>query len=234
MSNSLMKEFVVAGVRTGKVRPLGPRQVPSGIWKSPSPGSVAVGVEGMAGDEQGDPRNHGGRDKAVHAYPMAHYADWAADLPALADQFAPGAFGENLVVDGVVEADLCLGDRWRLGTALLEVTQSRQPCWRLNLRFGLPDMARRVQDTGRCGWYFRVLEPGEIGAGQTAQRIARPHPEWNLTRVGQLLYRERLDRDALAAFAALPGLPERWRVMAERRLACGRTEDWTPRLETPA
>lgn len=228
-----MTEFLVAQVRVGRVRPLGPREVPSGIRKSPVRGAVAVGVDGLAGDEQGDRRNHGGRDKAVHAYPLSHHADWIADLPALAGQFEPGAFGENLVAQGVVEADLCLGDLWRLGGTLLEVSQSRQPCWRLNLRFGLPDMARRVQATGRCGWYFRVLEPGEIEAGQTARLVDRPHPDWDLARVGDLLYRECLDRDALAAFAALAGLPERWREMAARRLASGQTEDWTRRLDTP-
>jgi MOSC domain-containing protein YiiM len=136
-------------------------------------------------------------------------------------------------VQDAVESDICLGDRWRLGGALFEVSQARQPCWRLNLRFERQDMARLVQSTGRTGWYFRVLAPGEIAAGQTARLDARPHPEWSLDRVWRLLYRDRLDRAALAAFAALPELPERWRSMAEARLASGRTESWTRRLETP-
>jgi MOSC domain-containing protein YiiM len=228
-----MAEFFVSEVRVGRVRPLGPQGVPSGIRKDPVPGPVAATACGLEGDEQGDRRNHGGRDKAVHAYAAAHYPSWAADLPGLAAQLEPGTFGENLLVEGVVEADICLGDRWRLGGALLEVSQARQPCWRLNLRFERPDMARLVQSTGRTGWYFRVVEPGEIAAGQTARLEARPHPEWSLDRVWRLLYRDRLDRAALAAFAALPGLPERWRTMAAARVASGRTEDWTRRLETP-
>lgn len=161
------------------------------------------------------------------------YRDWAEELPGLAPRFRPGAFGENLVVEGAVEADICLGDRWRLGHALLEVSQARQPCWRLNLSFERADMARRVQASGRTGWYFRVLEAREIAPGQSARLLARPHPEWGLDRVWRLLYRDRLNTAALAEFVVLPTLPERWRNMARARLANGRTEDWTRRLRTP-
>ena len=134
---------------------------------------------------------------------------------------------------GVTEAGVCLGDRFRVGAALLEVSQGRQPCWRLNLRFGRDDMARLVQTTGRSGWYFRVLEPGAIGAGDTAVLEARPNPDWTLARVSRLLYRDRTNRADLAAFAALPGLPESWRLLAERRLASGSVEDWSARIDTP-
>jgi len=233
MINSVMKKFLVSEVRVGRVRPLGPQRVPSAIRKHPVPGPIAAASSGLDGDEQGDRRNHGGSDKAIHAYAAAHYSSWAADLPDLARQLQPGAFGENLVVDGAVEADICLGDLWRLGNTLLEVSQTRQPCWRLNLRFGRPDMAGLMQITGRNGWYFRVLEPGYIAPGQTASLAARPHPEWSLDRVWRLLYRNPLDGAALMAFAALPPLPDKWRNMIEARLASGRTEDWTRRLETP-
>lgn len=118
----------------------------------------------------------------------------------------PGAFGENLVIEGATEGDLCLCDRYRLGGALVEVSQTRQPCWRLNLRFDLPDMAARVQKTGRTGWYFRVITEGLIAQGDRAELIARPNPDWPLARVWRLLYRETMDLDELTAFAALPGL----------------------------
>lgn len=194
---------------------------------------VAAHAAGIDGDEQGDRRYHGGPDKAVHAYAAANYPLWAADLPERAALFRPGAFGENLVVEGAVEANICLGDRWRLGGALLEVSQGRQPCWRLNLRFGRPDMARLVQWTGRTGWYFRVIEPGELHAKENATLERRPHPGWTIARVSQLLYHDRLNAPDLAEFVSLPGLPDSWRCLAEARLLSGRTEDWARRIETP-
>jgi len=116
---------------------------------------------------------------------------------------------------------------------VVEVSQTRQPCWKLNLRFDQPDMARRVQDTGRTGWYFRVISEGVIAPGDRAEPTARPHPDWPLSRVWRLLYRDTLDLATLADFAALPGLPESWQRTVDARLARHRVEDWGARLETP-
>lgn len=229
-----MSTFTIAQVRTGRVGPLGPHKVPSGIAKQPAESAVMVGPAGLEGDEQGDLRHHGGADKAVHAYAASNLAWWAAELPDAAKHFVPGAFGENFVVEGADEADICLGDRWNVGGVLLEVSQGRQPCWRLNLRFEQADMARRVQRSGRTGWYFRVLQPGPVTAGDQATLSSRPHPEWPLTRVSHLLYHERHDRDSLTQLAALPCLPDGWRKLALNRLATGETEDWSRRLDTPA
>lgn len=229
-----MSHFTVSEVRLGPVGPLGPKAVPSGIDKQPVPGAAMATANGLTGDEQGDTRHHGGPDKAIHAYATLNYPRWIADFPGEAARFRPGAFGENLVVEGVDEAGICLGDRFRLGDALLEVSQGRQPCWRLNLRFERPDMAWLVQKTGRSGWYFRVLEPGGIRAGDAATLEARPQPEWTLARISHLFYHDRQNRPALAEFAALPGLPESWRSLAEKRLESGRTEDWARRITTPA
>jgi MOSC domain-containing protein YiiM len=110
----------------------------------------------------------------------------ADEQPDVADLLRPGAFGENFVVDGVTERDLSLGDRFQIGSAVVELSQSRQPCWKLNLRFNQSDMARRVQSTGRTGWYFRVLEPGRIAAGAQALLVARPISDCPLTRVCRL------------------------------------------------
>lgn len=226
-------EFMITEVRRGRVRPLGPRGVPSGIDKHPVTGPVMANADGLDGDEQGDLRHHGGPDKALHAYAISNLALWAADLPDQAGLFVPGAFGENLAVGGIDESGICLGDHWRIGAALCEVSQGRQPCWRLNLRFGRADMARLVQGTGRTGWYFRVLEPGLIAAGENATLLARPNPRWTITRVTRLLYHDTQDRAALAEFSALRGLPESWRKLAQARLTSNRTENWTRRIETP-
>ena len=228
-----MTEFRIRELRLARPKPFGPQGQPSAIDKVPAAGPVMATAQGLAGDAQGDTRRHGGPDKAVHAYPAAHYARWAAEMPDAAARLFPGAFGENLVVEGAAEADICLGDRWRIDGALLEVSQARQPCWKLNLRVNVPDMALRVQRSGRTGWYFRVLEAGAIAVGDTAALVARPNPDWPLARVSRVLYRDTLDLDALAELAALPGLPESWRKLTERRLATRRVEDWRPRLETP-
>ncbi|MDN3713010.1 MOSC domain-containing protein [Paracoccus cavernae] len=225
--------FQISELRIGRARPFGPKGVPSAIDKQPATGALEAGALGLAGDEQGDPRHHGGPDKAIHAYARANYAIWRQDLPDKAAHFRAGGFGENLVVEGIDESGICLGDLWQVGGAVLSVSQGRQPCWKLNLRFDQPDMARRVQESGRTGWYFRVAEAGPIRAGDSGRLIGRPHPEWPLTRVSHLLYHDRMNRAALADLAALPDLPENWRRLAEARLANGKTEDWSRRIDTP-
>jgi len=205
----------------------------SAIAKTAVAGSVAVGPEGMQGDEHGDPRVHGGVDKAVHLYAFEHYEAWRAELGALPVLELPGAFGENLSTTGLAEGEVCLGDRIRVGTVLLEVTQSRQPCWKLNDRFGVPDMARRVQDTMRSGWYCRVLETGSLQAGNAIELVERPHPEWPLSRLMAMLYLKGLDRDLLTRARALPLVPS-WQRLIDRRLAEGNVEDWSARLEGPS
>lgn len=229
-----MSAFEVLELRVGRAAPLGAAGARNAIDKQPVAGPLAVGPLGFDGDEQADTRHHGGPHKAVHAYAIAHMPAWTQELPERAAYFRPGAFGENLVLDGVTEADVCLGDRWRVGTALFEVSQGRQPCWKLNLRFDVPDMARRVQDSGRSGWYFRVVEPGIVAAGDRGTLSTRPNPDWSLARVSHLLYHDRMNRTALAELAAIPGLPESWLRLVEARLASGQTEDWSRRIETLA
>ena len=202
----------------------------SAIAKSPVSGPVAIGTLGVDGDEQGDPRVHGGPDKAVHQYAQAHYPVWQSELGPLPVLGAAGAFGENLTSSGMTEQDLCLGDQVRMGSVLLEVSQSRQPCWKLNDRFGVPDMARRVQHTGRTGWYYRVLEAGTLQTGDAITLVARPWPQWSLARVIAVLYHQPFDAAVLSDLATLP-LPPPWRRLVEGRLAHGVTEDWTKRLD---
>ena len=191
----------------------------SAIDKRPVPGAVEIGIHGIVGDEQGDLRVHGGPDKAIHHYPFDHYAAWRADIGAHTVLTRPGAFGENLSTMGVTEADICVGDRLRAGSVVLEVSQLRQPCWKLNDRFDTRDMARRVQHTGRTGWYYRVLEGGTLRAGDTLEWLERPWPQWSLARVLDVLYRNMLDRAALEAMRAA-----RWKAGPSASMA----QRWTP------
>ena len=223
----------VDALLAGKVRAYTRPGTLSGIDKQPLAGEVHIGELGLHGDEQGDPRVHGGPDKAVHHYAFDHYAAWRNDLGALPLLQTPGAFGENISTCGLTETDVCLGDRFELGDALLEISQGRQPCWKLNDRFGVPDMARRVQTTGRTGWYYRVLRPGSARAGDVLALAERPHPDWPLARLASLLYQRVLDPAQLEPALALPLVPS-WRKLIERRLQQGAIEDWGKRIDGPA
>lgn len=214
----------------GEVRPLGERSVPSGIDKQLVGRSLRVTREGLEGDAQGDRRHHGGPDKAVHHYPFEHYTTWCKEIGPLAVLDRPGAFGENLSTLGVDESVIAVGDVFRLGSATFEVSQGRQPCWKLNLRFGVADMARRVQANGRTGWYYRVIEEGIVTPGDDLILLDRRSPEWTLHRLCRALYVETLNRDELSAIAELGHLPVSWRQLAVRRLEKGVVEDWNSRL----
>ncbi|MFC3715258.1 MOSC domain-containing protein [Luteimonas soli] len=228
MSPAVRVDALLAGAAKPYTRP-GSR---SAIDKRPLAGVVAIGALGFDGDEQGDPRVHGGPDKAVHHYAFDHYPAWRADIGDSPLLRAPGAFGENISTRGLDEGNVCLGDRFALGSALLEVSQGRQPCWKLNDRFGVPDMARRVQASGRTGWYYRVLQPGNAQAGDELRLDARPHPEWTLQRLNALLFDRVLSREALEPVLQLPLVPS-WRRLVERRLQQGDVEEWTRRIDGP-
>lgn len=232
---ALPPAVTVDTVLIGHVRPFGPKGVPSGIGKLPLAGPVPVTALGLSGDSQGDPKHHGGPEKALHHYAYDHYPAWRAELEEISTQAgtvlsAPGAFGENLSTTGLTEADVCIGDRFRLGTALVEVSQARQPCWKLNHRFGHAGMSRAVQQSLRTGWYYRVLEEGELRVGDALTLVSRPYPDWSLSRLLRVLYVDRLDYAALAGMAELPPLAESWRKLARQRVARHEVEDMEKRL----
>lgn len=226
---------VAARLLIGRALPYGPNGEPSAIDKHCVSAPLHLTAAGLAGDEQADRRHHGGPDKALHHYPEEHYARWRAECPE-ADLAAlrVGGFGENVSTVGLTEANVCLGDVFRFGTARIQVSQARQPCWKLNVRFGMPDMARRVQGSLRTGWYARVLEAGVVAPGAALCLIDRPHPEWPLARLLHHLYVDPLNTEALHAMTALAALSSAWRELAERRLRTGSVEDGSRRLTTPA
>jgi len=159
----------------------------SAIVKQPLLGSVIITPLGIAGDEQGDRLNHGGPDMALHHYPYDHYRAWRTELGKNPLLNAPGAFGENISTTGLTERTVFLGDRFSLGTAVVEVSKARQPCWKQANRLGQPDMVSRIVATRRPGWYYRVLEPGVVDAGDGMTLLERPRPTWPLDRLFGLL-----------------------------------------------
>lgn len=211
----------VDALLTGKVRVFGDRGEPSAIAKALVEGPRAVGFLGIAGDEQADLSVHGGPDKAIHHYPRDHYPFWTDALGGHALLAAPGAFGENVSTRGLVENRVCLGDRYRLGSALVEISQGRQPCWKLGHRFGDARVPAIVVTTRRSGWYYRVLEEGQVAAGDALDLLDRPLPDWTVERVFALLIAGAGKRDpaALRALAAMDALSASWRARAEKLLA---------------
>ncbi|WP_431312151.1 MOSC domain-containing protein [Sphingomonas immobilis] len=208
--------MAVLALLAGKVRPFA-RGEGSAIAKTVLAGRVRIGTLGIAGDEQADPIHHGGRDKALHHYPRDHYARWRQALPDQPLLDAAGAFGENISTTGLTESDVCIGDRFRLGTALIEVSQARQPCWKQGERLQSAKVPRTIVREGLSGWYYRVLEEGEGEAGDSLTLIDRPLPDWSARRVFDLLVGGRHDQDpgALPALAAMEPLFPGWRQWAQ-------------------
>ncbi|HYO25437.1 MAG TPA: MOSC domain-containing protein [Lacipirellulaceae bacterium] len=193
----------------------------SAIVKSAIAGPACVGPTGVEGDSQADLEVHGGPDKAVCAYAALHYPFWRVEL-GLADM-PPGAFGENFTLADLSEADVCIGDAWRAGESLvLQVSQPRQPCWKLARRWQIKTLAAQVQQSGKTGWYFRVLQAGPVAAGGALTLLERPNPQWTVAEANRVMYHDRHNLEAAAALAAAPELSESWRASMEQRLRNGR------------
>lgn len=220
-----MTEPYLLSVNVGLPREFGPvpagwpadppgRSLRSGIFKAPVAGSVRLGLTNLAGDAQADLQKHGGPDKAVNAYAASHYPDWRAKLD-LAD-FLPGAFGENFTIAGLTEESVCIGDTYAVGEARVQVSQPRQPCWKLARRWRIKDLTALVERSGRTGWYFRVLAEGEVAAGLPLILLDRPYPQWTIARANAIMRRRKTDPDA-AELAACPLLAESWRATLGKR-----------------
>lgn len=208
----------VLSIHLGPVAPLGPNKVPSAFVKHLTAGPVTLGPLGLEGDHQADMRVHGGPEKAVYAYAVGHYPAWKAEFPEHADRFGPGSVGENLPVAGLTEADLCVGDVHAIGTAELQVCQPRQPCFKFALRFGDSRLPKAMVQSGRSGWYYRVLSPGVMQAGEPVVLRHRPHPGFRFDRLVQIVYQNTATRAELEQMAGMAELSSRLRNRARRAL----------------
>jgi MOSC domain-containing protein YiiM len=208
----------LVSLNVGQPAPLafGGGAVASAIRKQPVSGPVRLGPTGLAGDAQADLRVHGGPDKAVCVYPTEHLPYWSERLGR---RLEPAAFGENFSMAGLLEADACLGDVYRVGTALVQVSQPRQPCFKLATRQGEPAFALWVQEAGWTGYYFRCLEPGDVQIGDTLTLVERPAPGCTVAEANRLLHRDRDDRAGLERLLAVAALSASLRRTFEEYLA---------------
>ncbi len=223
MSATLAPALLV-GLQVGLPRNLGdpsgddPENPPwsTGIWKGPVEGPLYLGPTGPEGDGQADLVNHGGPDKTACVYASRWYASWRDELDLI--DMPHGSFGENFTVEGLDESSVCVGDVFRIGEAIVQVSQPRQPCWKLGLRWQMNDLPARVVKSGRTGWYFRIIEPGLVRLGDAIERQDRPHPEWSIDEANRVMYRGRNDPDSVGRLADCPALSESWRSTLRSRV----------------
>ncbi len=224
----------VGALLTGRVCVLDEaRGLSSAIRKTPRTNPVELSFTGLKGDEHGHPQHHGGEEMALHFYPFEHYAHWKKRFPNAEPLSAPGAFGENISTAGITERTQCVGDILRIGSATVQVSQGRQPCYILDAYFGVEGLAVEVQETRFTGWYCRVLQEGRISPDDTIELQERLHPEWTIDEVQRILYADTLNREALKALSTLPSLTASWKAIFAARLATGKVEDWSSRLPVP-
>lgn len=219
---------------TGKVALLPESGRPTGMFKHPAAGPLEIGYEGLQGDEQADRRVHGGPAKAVHLYPADHYARLAERFPEAAVQLVPGSLGENLSTLGLTEADVCIGDIFGLGSARLQVCQPRNPCWKIDCRFGVDGMAAHIAETGMTGWYWRVLEPGRVAPGETLLCLARPADPVPLAAAMAVWRSHRPALAELERIASAPGIAAGWRKKLLERAEWLRRQPDSPPPAPPA
>ena len=189
----------------------------SGIFKNAVSGPVQVRRTNLDGDEQADLRFHGGPDKAVCVYSADHYDAWRFELGLV--EFRHGAFGENFTLRGVTEKDVCIGDRLLIGDAEFQVSQPRQPCWKLARKWRIKTLTAQVQKSGRTGWYLRVLEEGTVSPGDAVELLGRPLPKWTIAEANRVMFDKSAPPDDVAELASLPELSESWRETLASRLA---------------
>jgi len=190
--------------------------VRTSIFKAPVPGRVRVAQLNLEGDQQSDLSVHGGVDKAVYAYPSEHYPFWRRELPGM--DLPWGVFGENLTTEGLLEETLHIGDRLRVGSSEFLVTQPRMPCFKLGIRLGRPDIVKRFLQSGRSGFYFAVLQEGEVAAGDSIELLKQDEHGVTVADVVNLYRNDANNQDTLRRVSELPSLPNNWREYFRKRL----------------
>jgi MOSC domain-containing protein YiiM len=190
--------------------------VSTGIFKEPVAGRVMLRTLNLDGDRQADLSVHGGPSKAVYVYPSEHYDYWKRELPEM--ELPWGMFGENFTTAGLFESELNIGDKFRVGSAVVMVTEPRMPCYKLGIRFNRPDIIKRFLASGRTGFYFAVLQEGEVGAGDPTELMEKSERSVRVSDITQLYTREKHNVGLLRRAIEVEALPESWKSYFQHRL----------------
>jgi len=216
----------VLSVNVGSVRHFeyNGRPAKSGIWKSPVAGRIAARGVNLAGDDQADRKAHGGPDKAIYAYAVEDYRWWEQQIRR---SLAYGEFGENLTTEGIEVNDAIVGERWEIGSTIVEVSEPRIPCWRLGVRMNDNKFPRSFTEAMRPGPYLRIIVPGDVGAGDVVRVVEKPDHDLTVRDVFRIYTR---DRDEAERLLAVPQMSESWKRWAKdflgkaKRVPADRTE----------
>lgn len=199
----------IGGPFVGQVAQLAGDSRSSAIAKTAVSGPSRLTEAGLAGDAQADRRVHGGAGKALHHYPVEHYARLAAAFPD-AQHLVPGGLGENISTRGLTEAEVCIGDVFRLGGARIQVSQPRTPCWKIDRRTGCEGVAAFIAEHGLAGWYYRVIEAGELAPGDSLEHLERPADAVSLAEFWRVIHAPRPPVESLLRLAHASGLDAQW------------------------
>ena len=209
----------------GKVKKIGDpdasnrmaQQWESGIFKNSVKEKLWLSQTGLTGDEVADTKNHGGPEKAIFAYPTIHYDLWKEELDL--KEIGIGAMGENMAVHSMDEHSVCIGDTYQFGDSVIQVSQPRQPCWKPARRFRMIDFALLIQQSGRTGWYFRVLKEGFVQGELEVTLLERPYPQWTIAKCNEVMHIKKDDVKLVKELYSCRFLAESWRQTLSKRLA---------------
>jgi MOSC domain-containing protein YiiM len=199
------------------------------IDKQPINSSIYLSLQGLAGDECADKRHHGGPDRALHQYPLEHYDYWLEKYGNKSEWLAPG-MGENISVHGMTENTVCIGDTYFWGDAIIEVSQPRSPCFKLNRQWGIDTMSIDMQESGRCGWLYRVIQPGLVSVNDSLILSDRILNAMTVREVCEMFFGDPLNRDKLLKLKQQAKLSVSWQEKVIQRLESNTVENWQFRL----
>ncbi|MEP3244369.1 MAG: MOSC domain-containing protein [Sneathiella sp.] len=221
----------ISSLYVGDVKNHWDGKAPSAIEKHGATEPQILTETGFERDHQADLKVHGGPDKALHHYAADHYVHWQKTLSSQTDKFVPGGVGENISTTGITEKDVCIGDVFSAGSAQIQISQGRQPCWKLNSHIGDNSMVKLFQQSGFTGWYYRVLTTGQIATGDQLTLIKRPNPEWPLDTVIAARFNPALSADVADALSQLPELAQNWRDAFSKKKDRAYKENTTARTK---
>jgi len=205
----------------------------SAINKKAVNNSIYLSPLGLTDDTTADKKYHGGLERALHQYPAEHYSFWQQAFSPRSDeqaQFEAPGMGENISTEGMTEENVCIGDQYQWGEAIIEVSQPRLPCFKLNSRWDVADISVQMQTLSRCGWLYRVIKPGMVSHNDALIRIKRPTPAVTIKQVCELFFSEPLNKANLTRLIEIPALSPIWAEVAQTRLETNTVENWNLRL----